>query len=107
MERSARASEDRMEHGNEALRYSDYFVLDTVKGCWTVSRVMAEFVERELDRWPRRRWISFVDVVGARVRLRAELINAVRQSSRDIRDEWRRFYKEREQEEEKDWDDEF
>ncbi len=44
---------------------------------------------------------------GHALRLRAELINAVRQSSRDIRDEWRRFYKEREQEEEKDWDDEF
>ena len=95
-----------MEEQRETPRYAEYFVLDTADGCWMISRQMAVFIEHELDRWPRPRWIRFVDVVGARVRLRTELIRSLGQSSAEIRSEWRRFYKEREQESktEKDWD---
>jgi hypothetical protein len=95
----------------EEQRYGEYFVLDTamIGGCWIISREMAAFIERELDRWPRRKWVKFVDVAGARVRLRAELIRSLRQSSADIRGEYRRFWKERDQEseEEKDWEEDF
>jgi hypothetical protein len=96
-----------MEQPRREQRYSDYFELDTaIFGCWMISREMAAFIERELDRWPRRTWITFVDVAGARVRLRADLIRSIRQSSADIRGEYRRFEKERDQEseEEKDWE---
>jgi hypothetical protein len=99
-----------MEKNQEEQRYSDFFVLDSavIGGCWMISREMAAFVERELDRWPRRRWIKFVDVAGARVRLRADLIRSITQSSAGIRGEQRRFYKERDQEEEeKNWEEGF
>lgn len=109
MERSGRAiGEARMEHEREEKRYSDYFVLDIGSfSSWMISREMAAFVERELDRWPRPRWIKFVDVAGARVRLRSELIRSLRQSSAEIRDEYRRFSRERDEEskdESWDWD---
>jgi len=84
-----------MEENQREPRYAEYFVLASYAGDWMISRRMAEFVEEELNRWPRRRWITFVDVLGARVRLRAEMIKAVRQSSPLIRGEWRRFKAER------------
>ncbi|HEX2682275.1 MAG TPA: hypothetical protein VHQ03_13430 [Candidatus Dormibacteraeota bacterium] len=88
-------------------RYGDYFVLESAAGDWVISDAMAHFLERELDRWPRRRWVTFVDALGARVRLRADMIRVVRQSSRAIRAEWRRFMAERQAESEdepSDWD---
>jgi len=96
-----------MEKAREEQRYIEYFVLESYAGDWMISRRMVEFVEGELDRWPRRRWICFVDLLGARVRLRAELIKALRQSSPAIRGEWRRFKDERQQEapdEPSDWE---
>lgn len=91
----------------EAPRYTEYFVLVTGAGQWSISRYMAAFVESELDRWPRRRWIRFIDLTGATVRVRVDLIKALRQSSTDIRGEWRRFKDERKQEapdEPSDWE---
>ncbi len=99
--------EESQERERVRPRYPDYFVLETAAGDWIVSREMARFVERELDCWPRRRWIRFVDVVGARVRLRTDLIRSLRQSSQEIRGEWRRFKEERQkesQDEPSDWD---
>jgi hypothetical protein len=96
-----------MEKAREEQRYTEYFVLESYAGDWMISRRMVEFVESELDRWPRRRWICFVDLLGARVRLRAELIKALRQSSPAIRGEWRRFKDERQHEapdEPSDWE---
>src|SRR2546429_8774193 len=96
-----------MEKAREDQRYCEYFVLESYAGDGMISLRMAEFVESELDRWPRRRWICFVDLLGARVRLRAELIKALRQSSLAIRGEWRRFKDERQQEapdEPSDWE---
>ena len=97
-----------MEHEREEKRYSDYFVVDIGSfSSWMISREMAAFVERELDRWPRPTSIKFVDVAGARVRLRSELIRSVRQSSAEIRGEYRRFSRERDEEskdESWDWD---
>ena len=91
---------------SQAPRYSEYFVLETSAGSWSISRRMAEFIESELDRWPRRRWIRFIDLTGATVRVRLELIRVLRQSSPDIRNEWRRFKEERKREETPDepWD---
>ncbi len=96
-----------MEEQREAPRYTEYFVLESGAGDWSISRNMAAFVETELDRWPRPRWIRFIDVTGASVRLRVDLIRALRQSSPAIRGEWRRFKAERQQEapdEPSDWE---
>ena len=92
----------------EEQRYRDYFVLETDNGEWLLSRNMAVFVESELDRWPRRRWIRFIDLTGASVRVQTELVRVLRQSSIETRSEWRRFKYERQQEaardEPKDWE---
>ena len=96
-----------MEEQREAPRYREYFVLASYAGDWMISRRMAEFIEDELDRWPRPRWIRFIDLTGASVRLRTDLIKVVRQSSLEIRSEWRRFKDERKQEapdEPSDWE---
>jgi hypothetical protein len=96
-----------MKEEQKEPRYAEYFVLASYAGEWMISRRMAEFVEEELDRWPRPRWIRFIDLTGASVRLRADLIKAVRQSSLEIRGEWRRFKDERKQEapdEPSDWE---
>ena len=88
-------------------RYREYFVLASYAGEWMISRRMAEFIEVELGRWRRPRWIRFIDLTGATVRLRTDLIKAVRQSSPEIRAEWRRFKEERKQEapdEPSDWE---
>ena len=92
----------------EEQRYRDYFVLETDNGEWLLSRNMAVFVESELDRWPRRRWIRFIDLTGASVRVQTDLVRVLRQSSLETRSEWRRFKYERQQEasrdEPKDWE---
>jgi hypothetical protein len=75
-----------------------YFVLESGAGSWVVSREMAAFVERELDREPAPQWVRFVDVTGARVRLRTDLIRDLRQSSAEIRALWRRFMQDRRKE---------
>lgn len=99
--------EEPLERERLSPRYGEYFVLESAAGDWMISCEMVRFVERELDRWPRRRWIRFVDVLGSRVRLRRDLIRALRQSSVEIRAEWRRFKDERQkesQDEPSDWD---
>ncbi len=88
-----------MEAQREEPRYREYFVLESGAGDWSISRNMAAFVEAELDRWPRKRWIRFIDLTGASVRVRTDLVRALRQSSPEIRSEWRRFKFERKQEE--------
>jgi hypothetical protein len=96
-----------MQEQREESRYAEYFVLESYAGHWSISRNMAVFVEAELDRWPRRRWIRFIDLTGASVRLRVDLIHALRQSSPAIRGEWRRFKAERQEEapdEPSDWE---
>lgn len=101
------AQEEPQERERLPVCYGEYFVVDSYAGEWIVSRVMAQFIEGVLDAWPRSRWIRFVDITGARVRVRAELIRSLRQSSAEIRGEWRRFKQERQKEsgdEPTDWD---
>src|SRR5258708_38254584 len=99
MERSAGPMvEETVERERVVPSYPEYFVLLSAAGQWIVGREMARFIERELDRWPRRRWIRFGDVLGARTCLRTDLIRALRQSSLEIREEWRRVKDERQKE---------
>lgn len=75
-----------------------YHVVVTRQFNYVVSTVMARHIERELDRWPRPRWITFVDVAGARFRVRADAIEGIEQSSQESRDLLRRFRQERDRE---------
>ena len=83
---------------SEVLLHAGYHIVVTQQGNYIVSTVMAQHIERELDRWPRPRWITFVDVVGARVRIRARLIEGFEQSSVETRELWRLWRRQREQE---------
>ena len=51
----------------EEVLYPEYFVVLTPYCPYPVSAVMLEHVERQLNRWPRPRWVTFVDLAGARV----------------------------------------
>lgn len=78
--------------------YPDYWVVETPWNSYLVSPVMARVVQRALSRWPRQRWVSIVDISGARLFLRTSTIVTLGQSSPDTRAVWRRFRDEREQE---------
>ena len=108
-ERSARARRDHMsemerrekatqsEH-EEVLLHPGYHVVVTRQFSYVVSTVMARHIEREIDRWPRPRWITFVDVAGGRVKVRRELIECLEQSSTETRALWRLWRKQRDNE---------
>ena len=84
----------------------DYFVVGTQSQDWYVSRDMARFVEACLDQVPVPRWIAFVDLTGARVRLRARLVLSVCQCTAEQRAQARAFGRaqRREEKAERDWD---
>lgn len=85
----------------------DYFVIGGPELCeWYVSREMARHVEASLDQDPRPAWVAFVDVTGARVRVRARLITHVAQCSCEQRALERAFRRgrRRERKTDRDWD---
>lgn len=95
MERREKAAQSEHE---EVVLHPGYHVVVTKQFNYVVSTFMARHIERELDRWPRRRWITFVDVAGGRVKVRPDLIDCLEQSSIEVRDLWRLWRKQREQE---------
>jgi hypothetical protein len=82
--------------------YPRYWVVATASCAYPVSPVMARVVEQQLDRWPRPRWVRFVDMSGAVVRLRAASIESVEQSDPETRSMRRRLAEEREREDTQD-----
>jgi len=64
---------------------ASYFVVDSASDRWLVSAVMARHIERMLDRVPAPGWVTFVDLFGGRVRLRADVIQSVAQSTEEQR----------------------
>jgi hypothetical protein len=78
--------------------FPDYHVVVLRQCSYLVSTAMARHIECELDRWPRPRWITFVDLAGARYRVRAEAIESLEQSTPESRELWRRFREERDRE---------
>ena len=74
---------------SEQVLYPEYYWLITRRCNYPVSVVMLRHVERELNRWPRPRWITFVDLAGARIRLRSTMIDGIEQSSPETR-AWQR-----------------
>lgn len=92
---------------DEPLLPDDYFVVDSTDfGEWYVSREMAQHVEACLDQAPTPRWVVFVDVTGARVRVRTRLIAYVWQCAAAQRELERAFHRARgrERKGDRDWD---
>ena len=77
--------------------YPEFWVVESATSSWVVSAVMARHVEQALDRWTTR-WVTFVDVSGSRVRVRTSAIDAVGQSTPEVRALRRLFRAERERE---------
>lgn len=84
----------------------NYFVLSTQEANWYVSAAMAHAVERELLAGGED-WIVFVDLTGARVRVRGRLIQYIAQCYTENRAAERRFWRshKREAKGERDWED--
>jgi hypothetical protein len=85
----------------------DYFIIECGDTAWYyVSTVMARAIEGRLDRWLRPRWITFVDLTGARIRIRAGEITSIVQSTPTMRADSRAFDRRRRtegQEDHPDW----
>ena len=79
----------RLEDGEEeqpiAGVLGDYFVVVTQQWNWQVSTVMAKHLEACLDAEPRSSWIKFVDLAGSRIRVRADTIVTIVQSTAEQR----------------------
>jgi hypothetical protein len=85
---------------------ADYFVVVTETWNWYISREMAQAVEAMLDETPSPRWVMFVDLTGARVRIRARLVQCVFQCTAEQRELDRAFWRARkaERKTDKDWE---
>ena len=81
------------------LLHPDHHIVATNDFSYIVSPVMAQHIERELDRRRQPKWITFVDVSGARVRVRASAIEGLEQSSLETRDLWQKWRDQRSKEE--------
>ena len=53
---------------------TNYFLVCAECGHWPVSATMAGAIERQLGRWLPPRWIVFVDLTGARIRVRTDQV---------------------------------
>ena len=62
---------------------AEYFVVIGEYCTWYVSTPMAKFIEECLDTGAE--WVKFVDLTGARIRLRTRMINYITQHSADQR----------------------
>ncbi|MFN8652344.1 MAG: hypothetical protein U0133_10610 [Gemmatimonadales bacterium] len=74
-----------------AQQAADCFVLATRDTHWWISTAMARAVEAELVAVPAVRWLTFVDLTGARIRLRADQVTCLAQFFAEQRAAERRF----------------
>jgi hypothetical protein len=83
----------------------DHFVVSAKSATWCVSTEMARHIEACLEIEHHQAWISFVDLSGARVRLRSLEIEYLAQSTADQRAAERAFHRalNRERKAERDW----
>ncbi len=84
----------------------DYFLVVAHYAEWYVSREMAQGIEASLIEEPTPPWVVFVDLTGARVRVRTRLISYVHQCTAEQRELARAFHRARkaERKAETDWD---
>jgi hypothetical protein len=81
---------------------TDYFAVGGKRGFWYVSTEMARFIESCLDARKPRAWVKFVDLSGARVRLRSGQIQYLTQCTAEQRAFKRQLFKALDDEEEAD-----
>jgi hypothetical protein len=77
---------------------ADYLVVETRSAFWYVSREMAKAIEASLDAKREPEWVTFVDLTGARVRLRAGVIEGIFQCTAEQRELERAFHRARQAE---------
>ena len=84
----------------------DYFLISAHYEEWYVSREMAQAIEASLNGAPAPTWVVFVDVTGARVRVRTRLIWYIYQCTAEQRALSRAFHRARsaERKADPDWD---
>jgi len=89
-------------------KIEDYFIVygAAYRQTWYVSRHMALALEQSMDQVPTPEWVAFVDLTGARIRFRTQLITCVTQCTAEQRALAREFERAREAEldSEHDWD---
>jgi CTP:molybdopterin cytidylyltransferase MocA len=93
IEEHMRYMEEKAEACANRPRAADHFVVVAGDCAWFVSTEMARFIEACLEAEAAPRWVTFVDLTGARVRLRARLIDAIHQSTADQRAARRAFHR--------------
>ena len=83
-----------------------YFCVAARCGTWYVSTAMARHLEACLDAEPRPAWLRFVDLTGARVRVRARDVEYLNQSTPEQRALEREFSRaqNRERKADRNWD---
>jgi hypothetical protein len=84
----------------------DYFVVGGDCGVWYVSTAMARAIDSSLAAVPQPGWVTFVDLTGARIRLRTRQIDYLCQCTADQRTAERAFFRSLKQERKADrsWD---
>jgi hypothetical protein len=63
----------------------DYFLVIASVENWCVSREMAQAIEASLNQEPVPQWVTFVDLTGARIRVRTRLIGCIHQCTAEQR----------------------
>jgi hypothetical protein len=58
---------------------TNFFLVCAECGHWQVSATMARAIEQQLNRWLVPRWVTFVDLSGARIRIRTSEVRSVSQ----------------------------
>lgn len=92
----AKQPEEREQLRREPLEtwYAEYFVVRAGQE-WIVSTATAQEIDRLLRRRFKPKWVRFVDITGAAIRIRSSSIWLMKQSTPETRDLWRRFKRER------------
>ena len=72
--------------------HMDFYEVVTQNDTWYVTAEMAEWIESRMDKWFKPRWVRFVDVRGACVRVRVRDIRSVCEAQADQRAAGRAFF---------------
>lgn len=94
--------------GEGSPTFGDFYVVRAQYGCFYVHSEVARRIEHTLERRLAPRWITFVDLVGSRIRLRTATVHGVYECTAAQRAAERKLDRERRLEEKADrqpWED--
>lgn len=98
MSKSNDESNEKIGHEVSDTSDLDHFEVETRGPSWLVSTAMARHIETQLDASPPPEWITFVDLSGARIRVRTRAIWSISQSTEaqraDSHARWQRLREE-------------